>query len=671
MTAQSGLGFSGIVAIQIPDDGAAGEVLTKVTADNYDYDWAAGGGGGAPANAEYVVLSLDATLTDERVLTAGTGIALVDGGAGGLVTLNVDLTLQEAYDNAPAPPQITVNAAQPLTIDLAAALNDVFALRDELGNDLVRIDDVRDVHSDIGLTVDGALAAGQATSILLSDTYTQTAVFIGGGILSNGTVTFTNATWIWALMQESKSYLQGVAPGFAAFTLFNALATIGNSGNFNLVQAIVLNNGVSHRRVTAGTSTTVQSITVNASPNTRTLIAGAVMTKTTGDVGLQFAPTHGTVALSTVNHGTLRGLRCLNPAPGFFQPSAGVEAMTAYIGVEVEAIPFGGNVTKRALRSALTAATLSLMIENTGGAASDFGTGILHFDDLTPVQFGGAAVNAQDVSLFWNSVTSTFDMFFIANSDNIEFSNPVNGQILINVGADEFTFNTARGVSFGAGTGTLGNQIFNFAAGAFTVTLAGGFSQVLLTQAGSLNIGALGMSEVVAWTINALSFAGGDTGTIADLNTLRVGGMVTSDGGNTVTERAAIHSQGRFQQLGFVQYTPISPATLGAANNNDYNGFLTATASNSTRRWGRITGDGGGASVITGIDASAVQDGDTLEITNIGAATFTLTNQDAASVAANRIILGSWSGTLVADDTVTLRYDSTTARWRTMGSQVA
>ena len=45
MTAQSGLGFSGIVAIQIPDDGAPGTVLTKITADNYDYDWLAGGGG--------------------------------------------------------------------------------------------------------------------------------------------------------------------------------------------------------------------------------------------------------------------------------------------------------------------------------------------------------------------------------------------------------------------------------------------------------------------------------------------------------------------------------------------------------------------------------------------------------------------------------------------------
>ncbi len=89
MTAQSGLGFAGIVAINIPDDGATGEVLTKLTPDNYDYDWAAGGGGGAPADAEYVVISLDPTLTDERVLTAGADIDIVDGGAGGAVTISV------------------------------------------------------------------------------------------------------------------------------------------------------------------------------------------------------------------------------------------------------------------------------------------------------------------------------------------------------------------------------------------------------------------------------------------------------------------------------------------------------------------------------------------------------------------------------------------------------
>lgn len=46
-----------------------------------------GGGGGAPTNAKYVVLGTDATLTDERVLTAGSNITITDGGAGSTVTI--------------------------------------------------------------------------------------------------------------------------------------------------------------------------------------------------------------------------------------------------------------------------------------------------------------------------------------------------------------------------------------------------------------------------------------------------------------------------------------------------------------------------------------------------------------------------------------------------------
>ena len=49
-----------------------------------------GGGGGAPTNAQYVVVALNGTLTDERVLTPGTGLDLTDGGAGGNATLDVD-----------------------------------------------------------------------------------------------------------------------------------------------------------------------------------------------------------------------------------------------------------------------------------------------------------------------------------------------------------------------------------------------------------------------------------------------------------------------------------------------------------------------------------------------------------------------------------------------------
>ena len=42
----------------------------------------------APVDASYLVLGLNAILTDERVFTPGTGLAAVDGGPGGLYTLN-------------------------------------------------------------------------------------------------------------------------------------------------------------------------------------------------------------------------------------------------------------------------------------------------------------------------------------------------------------------------------------------------------------------------------------------------------------------------------------------------------------------------------------------------------------------------------------------------------
>tara|TARA_R110002050_G_scaffold148584_1_gene274857 strand:+ start:126 stop:1601 length:1476 start_codon:yes stop_codon:yes gene_type:complete len=49
-----------------------------------------GGSGGAPTSAEYVVMALNGTLTNERKLTAGTRITITDGGAGGDVTIAAD-----------------------------------------------------------------------------------------------------------------------------------------------------------------------------------------------------------------------------------------------------------------------------------------------------------------------------------------------------------------------------------------------------------------------------------------------------------------------------------------------------------------------------------------------------------------------------------------------------
>ncbi len=46
-----------------------------------------GGGSGAPTSSQYVTLATDGTLSNERVLTAGTGISVTDAGAGSTVTV--------------------------------------------------------------------------------------------------------------------------------------------------------------------------------------------------------------------------------------------------------------------------------------------------------------------------------------------------------------------------------------------------------------------------------------------------------------------------------------------------------------------------------------------------------------------------------------------------------
>ena len=482
-------------------------------------------------------------------------------------------------------------------------------------------------------------------------------------------ITVDAGTFIPSTVRELGIYRQAVTPGFAVHTVFlgqptleTTTATVQPNQNFMFAaQALYENVGAG-----AVATPVANIIGMTMLPRIGTRVSGDVLS-VTNITGMSVSAAFATVAGTTVNLGTIRGIHMTNPAVGLFQPQAGVETMTAYYGMDVNAIPFGGTVPKAAVRSALVAATNTWFLQNIGTAHSTFndshlfevgiiqhlGDGILFSDSYGAA--GGDLISYWDGTGFlWNPLSGA-DHRWEFDVDGIIATSPTPSTTQFRVAHEQFAFGQS---------GIVGNQVGLFVANTRTAGVPGGWADFLLTQAGSLSLGAFGMSDVSAWVINSISFAA-STATISELATLRIGGMTTSAPGATVTERAAIMSQGRFRQRGSVQYSPINPTVLATGNNNNWAGLLTGSPNNNTRHWARITSNADGTSIITGIDATAVQDGDTFKFTNVGAFNASFGNQDVASTAANRIISPTGATYIIGpDESCEVIYDTTTARWR-------
>lgn len=109
---------------------------------------------------------------------------------------------------------------------------------------------------------------------------------------------------------------------------------------------------------------------------------------------------------------------------------------------------------------------------------------------------------------------------------------------------------------------------------------------------------------------------------------------------------------GTIAVTGKVVLTPVTPAAI-AGNTNDYAiGSATFFRISATAPFN-----------ITGFVAGT--NGQMMLLVNVGANAITLTNQDAASAAANRILTGTGASIVMAqDDTVALIYDTTSTVWR-------
>lgn len=519
-----------------------------------------------------------------------------------------------------------------------------------------------------GITIDWDFTSDAVTSggILFNNVIPASGGLISAAITLANNITINNALFIMSAVDDNSTLTWSVSPGFAVTTLFFARQNYrSSSAGVAPAQAYIYAAQSQYWLTGAGDVTTSNYRALSFAPIIRVDNSGDDM-RITNTTGVHVGPLYNTRnANSTADFGNIRGVHMTNAAAVLFGQSLGAEIATSWIGLDCETLT-GLTVSgrKAAVRSAIAPATNNRFLDNVGGANSDHGSGHIYFNDNRGIALGSVGI-AYDAWIRWKSPQDTLGINFFSTGDDLDISSPGANRFLIasnDTAANELNLDFKR-FAFGQ-AGAVGNQVGVFVANARTVGVAGGWADFLLTQAGNLSIGALGMSDVSAWVINQASLAAG-TGSISQLATLRVGGMTTSNPGITVTERAAIWSQGRFRQAGSLQYPPISPATLGAGNNNDWAGLLTGSANNNTRHWARVAGDGGGGSVITGIDATAVQDGDTFELTNVSANNVALGHQDANSAAANRLISPTAANyVLNADETVLVRYDSTTARWR-------
>jgi hypothetical protein len=118
--------------------------------------WTAGGG--APTTASYLTLGLDGTLSNERVLTAGSNISFVDTGANGTLTINASggagTFFSQSIDFGTASPTPSAVVATVADAGVGAASKFTLAVRPGSGRDLDEME-LGPVSAYIGNVVNG------------------------------------------------------------------------------------------------------------------------------------------------------------------------------------------------------------------------------------------------------------------------------------------------------------------------------------------------------------------------------------------------------------------------------------------------------------------------------------------------------------------------------------
>lgn len=530
-----------------------------------------GGGGGvtihndltgrsaADAHPTSAITGLDASIS--ALLSAiGVNTINITANAAALalhladVTNPHDVTLQQAFDEAIAVPQISVpTSANPFTIDLAAGVGLISQVRDAADALVFGVTDAF-VHGSTAVagelalqgSTDAALGFVRFNSPITSNVnpithggaqwqlYDPTfssgaAAFVFAASRYAPTVTVDTAVFIWFTLQGGGTFTQEAATAFSAFNMFsgNAVVTTVNP-LFNPLPPLVYQDGVQVRNDGAGAGVPAVGfhISFQGAGLIRTTTAGDVITRTVYD-GLRYTPTYASVVGSTVNGGQMNAVNASQFALGLFQPGGGVETVVGQRGLLFNNYTAFGNTLKVALQSThVSTGSLSFFLLNSGTAQSDFGGSSLFncgfvqiLSDTATLSLGAAG---GDVQVGWNGAALEFDPLI---GDDMRISFAVNIHTIVSASVSEdsaINFDYPKG-AFGE-AGAPGNSKYRFVANAETVTIGGGFAQFLLTQAANDTIDAA-LSQYFGWTINNPTPVIG-TGSITDGGALLVGGNI-------------------------------------------------------------------------------------------------------------------------------------------------